>query len=98
MRASYQRLETKAKLKQGLSTNTGTRWQGGDPITLITHRSQRAAGDTGTNRGKQIYTHTKQHMLIEMHTHACGHIGKHHSVDKQSCIVIHLWKITTGFL
>lgn len=37
--ASYSRLETKAKLKQGLSTNTGTTWQGGDPITLITQRS-----------------------------------------------------------
>lgn len=56
VRASYRRLETKAKLKPGLSTNTGTRWQGGDPITPITHRSPCAAGDTGTNSGKQIHT------------------------------------------
>lgn len=92
MRASYCRLETKAKLKQGLSTNTGTWWQGGDPITLITHRSPRAAGDTGTNRGKQIYTHTQPHTSIELHTHAGRHIGKCESIDKQSCIAIQPWK------
>lgn len=68
VRASYRRLETKAKLKQGLSTNTGTRWQGGDPITLITQRSPlRAARDTGTNTGKQIHTQAQQHASIEMH-------------------------------